>query len=138
MTHPQFGDPYGCGWGLCQWSYAPGHAALYNWCEAHNLSADTLEGQLNYLMAGLKGIDVDSAVNSNNESKFGHDGSGTLSYVYNCISAAGGLDYLNKLSIEDAVAEFYDLYERGADREGDLAKSIPWAKEIYDQFANSG
>ena len=137
MTHPQFGDPYGCGWGLCQWSYAPGHAALYNWCEAHNLSADTLEGQLNYLMAGLKGIDVDSAVNSNNESKFGHDGSGTLSYVYNCISAAGGLDYLNKLSIEDAVAEFYDLYERGANREGDLAKSIPWAQEIYNQFANS-
>ena len=54
MTHPQFGDPYGCGWGLCQWSYAPGHAALYNWCEAHNLSADTLEGQLNYLIYILR------------------------------------------------------------------------------------
>ena len=39
--------------------------------------------------------------------------------------------------IEDAVAEFYDLYERGANREDDLAKSIPWAQEIYNQFANS-
>lgn len=137
MTHPQFGDPYGCGWGLCQWSYAPGHAALYNWCTAHNLSADTLEGQLNYLMAGLTGNDVEDAVNSSNSSKFGGvDGNGVLSYTYSCVVNYGGLSALNKLSIDEAVAAFYDLYERGANRSSDLAKSIPWAKEIYDQFAN--
>lgn len=137
MTHPQFGAPYGCGWGLCQWSYAAGHSALYNWCTAHNLSADTLEGQLNYLMAGLKGIDVESAVNSANTSKFGWDGNGVLGYTYNNISEFGGLTKLNTLSIPDAVAAFYDLYERGANRDSDVSKSTTWAQEIYNQFANS-
>lgn len=139
MDHPLLNDhpATGHGWGLCQWSYGEGHAALYNWCEAHGLSADTLEGQLNYLIAGLKGIDMDAATNPNNSNIFNCTGEGVITYTNYLVEQYGGFDYINGLSIPDAVIAFYKTYERGYNEDSDIAKSIPWAQEIYDQFANS-
>lgn len=131
MTHPSLGEAYGCGWGLCQWSYGCGHAAIYNWCKSHDLSADDLDGQLSYLLATLKGTDIQTAVDQDMVYEFGYDGSGVMSYTYSVIKNYGGLDRLNTLTPSQAVVAFYDLVERGYNRSDDITKSEGYVDEIY-------
>ena len=126
----------GMGFGLIQWSYAGGHACLYNWCTANNCDPNTLDGQLKWVVAQMKGTNIESATNQANASIFGVSGEGTMSYNWYLIKNRGGFEAFNSMSIDEVVTEFYDCVERGADRSGDITKSIGYANEIYNQFTN--
>lgn len=125
----------GMGFGLIQWSYAHGHAALYNWCKANGCDPNTLDGQLKWVVAQLKGINIADAANSDNVRIFGVTGDGTMSYNYSLIQQCGGFEAMNKMDIPNAVATFYDCIERGANRASDLVKSISYANTILREFA---
>ena len=127
------------GYGICQWTHNYGHAALYNWCKAHNLSPDSLEGQMNYIDASIRGIDVEAAVNPSDPGGFGVDGSGVLGYLNDCFNKEGGFEVINNLSLKDATDIWLRLYERPYGNHTDqLNNRYNYAKAIYNEFAGSG
>jgi len=127
----------GMGFGLIQWSYAEGHAALYNWCTGNNCDPNTLDGQVKWVVAQMKGTNIEAATNTNNAAMFnGADGHGTMSWNYDLIKRKGGLEGFNNMSISEAVTAFYDCVERGWNRDSDIKLSIGYANNIYNQFAS--
>lgn len=128
----------GQGYGICQWTNRYGHAALYNWCLAHGYSPDSLIGQLEYINAGLQGIDLHCAVNTKDPGGFGHSGAGVLDYTYNQIrNNVGSFEYLNSLSVVDATGMFLKWYERpGSSYSYQLGLRSPQAQNIYNTFAS--
>lgn len=127
----------GMGFGLIQWSYAEGHAALYNWCTGNNCDPNTLDGQVKWVVAQMKGTNIEAATNTNNTAMFnGADGHGTMSWNYDLIKRKGGLEGFNNMSISEAVTAFYDCVERGHSRDSDIKLSIGYANNIYNQFSS--
>lgn len=110
------------GYGICQWTFNYSHAALYNWCNAHNLSPDSLLGQLEYCNASLRGIDMNKAIDASDPGGFGCDGSGVMSVVYNEFKngtgnpnpseGGGSWDQINKLSLRGATDLWLCCFER--------------------------
>lgn len=150
-SHYEGGYP---GYGICQWTHHYGHAAMYNWCKAHNLSPDTLLGQLEYINAGILGIDVNSAIDANDPGGFGHSGSGVMEYFNNSIKTGtgsplpyckqegrypgGSFENLNSLSLRDATDVWLCIYERPSNNhESQLNTRFKYAQEIYNLFTNS-
>ena len=128
----------GMGFGLIQWSFAGGHAALYNWCTGMGFDPNTLAGQVNYILDMIKdGPNMDKAVNAENTKIFGTDGAGVLSFGVNkWVNTYGGFNKINNESMDQANNAFYWSFEIGpAFCE---AIGLKNAKEIYNQFAGGG
>lgn len=127
----------GMGFGLIQWSYAEGHAMLYNWCTNMGYDPNTLNGQCQLVLNMVKGTNTDKQYSAENVSIFGCTGEGTMSYGVNLWNKNfGGFDKCNNESIEYCCNAFYKSFERGANWDRDISLSINNANAIYQQFVS--
>ena len=139
----------GHGYGLIQWTGANSRAALYNWCTANNCDPESLDGQTKWIIAQIKGTNIESATNSANSSKFsGNDGHGSMSYNYQLIQGGanfgnwhgGTFDDINKLSVEGAVDLFLCCVERpgAGSYSSQMQLRTKYANEALSLCAGSG
>ena len=139
----------GHGYGLIQWTGANSRAALYNWCTANNCDPESLDGQTKWVIAQIKGTNIESATNSANSSKFsGNDGHGSMSYNYQLIQGGanfgnwhgGTFDDINKLSVEGAVDLFLCCVERpgAGSYSSQMQLRTKYANEALSLCAGSG
>lgn len=107
----QFGGP---GRGLCQWTYSDRWQNLIRWAKTHNLDPLSIEAQCKFVDYELR--------------------SGALDDV---LVRLGGLDGFKKATdAASATQVFYDVFERGANRGSDLAKSTPVAQQFLSKWQN--
>lgn len=106
----------GNGRGLAQWDVRNRWQTLITWSATKGLDYRSIEAQCQFVDYELK--------------------SGGLAYWLN---KHGSLEKFKQTNDPAwAVAWFYDVFERGADRAGDIAKSTPVAQKYYNQWKNYG
>lgn len=105
----QFGGP---GRGLCQWTFSERWQTLVRWAKTHNLEPESIEAQCKFVDYELR--------------------SGALDDV---LVRLGGLENFKKATdAASATQVFYDVFERGANRGSDLAKSTPVAQQFFTKW----
>lgn len=124
-------------YGLIQWCGSGSRASLYNWCTANGCDPDTLDGQTKWVVAQVKGINMESDNNPDNASKFNGSKGGALAYNYSLIQKGTGqwkgaktFDELNKVSIRDAVIMWLYCVERPGNEAGHIETRLSYAKEV--------
>ena len=121
-------------YGLIQWTGSDARASLYNWCTANNCDPDSLDGQAKWIVAQIKGINIDDEANSQNASKFnGKTGKGTMSYNAQLFNARGSLETFNTYSIEKATKLWLECVERPGNINDFLQERVNNAKAILEQ-----
>nr|DAU68232.1 MAG TPA: 43 kDa tail protein [Caudoviricetes sp.] len=106
----------GPGRGLCQWTVSDRWQTLITWSATKGLDYRSIEAQCGFVDYELS--------------------SGGLNYWLN---RHGSLAQFKQATDPAwAVAWFYDVFERGANRAGDIAKSTPVAQKYYNQWKNYG
>lgn len=121
-------------YGLIQWTGSDARASLYNWCTANNCDPDSLDGQAKWIVAQIKGINIDDEANSQNASKFnGKTGKGTMSYNAQLFNARGTLETFNTYSIEKATKLWLECVERPGNINDFLQERVNNAKAILEQ-----
>lgn len=65
-------------YGLIQWYGSASRACLYNWCTANNCDPESLDGQTKWIVAQIKGINLENEENAANASKFNGETGKTL------------------------------------------------------------
>lgn len=121
-------------YGLIQWTGSDARASLYNWCTANSCDPDSLDGQAKWIVAQIKGINLDDEANSQNASKFnGKTGKGTMSYNAQLFNARGSLETFNTYSIEKATKLWLECVERPGNINDFLQERVNNAKAILEQ-----
>lgn len=125
-------------YGLIQWYGSASRACLYNWCTANNCDPESLDGQTKWIVAQIKGINLDSEKNDANASKFnGETGAGTMTYNWNYLKAKGSFNTFNSYSLEEATKLWLECVERCENIGSALTTRIGYAKEILKECTGS-
>ena len=104
----------GPGRGLCQWTVSDRWQNLIQWASSQGMDHMTVEAQCGFVDHELSG-----------------GGLGPWMAKYGSLESFKATD-----DPAWAVAWFYDVFERGAHRGGDIAKSTPVAQKYYDMWHN--
>lgn len=134
-------DQQSLAYGLIQWTGSDARASLYNWCTANNCDPDTLDGQAKWIVAQIKGINLNDETNTANASKFnGSTGRGTMTYNAQLFNARGSFETFNTYSIEKATKLWLECVERPGDVNSFLQARVENAKQILAECkgTNSG
>lgn len=134
-------DQQSLAYGLIQWTGSDARASLYNWCTANNCDPDTLDGQAKWIVAQIKGINLNDETNTANASKFnGSTGRGTMTYNAQLFNARGSFETFNTYSIEKATKLWLECVERPGDINSFLQARVENAKQILAECkgTNSG
>lgn len=124
-------DQQSLAYGLIQWTGPDARASLYNWCTANNCDPDTLDGQAKWIVAQIKGINLNDETNTANASKFnGSTGRGTMTYNAQLFNARGSFETFNTYSIEKATKLWLECVERPGDVNSFLQARVENAKQI--------
>lgn len=124
-------DQQSLAYGLIQWTGTDARASLYNWCTANNCDPDTLDGQAKWIVAQIKGINLNDETNTANASKFnGSTGRGTMTYNAQLFNARGSFETFNTYSIEKATKLWLECVERPGDVNSFLQARVENAKQI--------
>lgn len=124
-------DQQSLAYGLIQWTGSDARASLYNWCTANNCDPDTLDGQAKWIVAQIKGINLNDETNTANASKFnGSTGRGTMTYNAQLFNARGSFETFNTYSIEKATKLWLECVERPGDVNSFLQARVENAKQI--------
>lgn len=124
-------DQQSLAYGLIQWTGSDARASLYNWCTANNCDPDTLDGQAKWIVAQIKGINLNDETNTANASKFnGSTGRGTMTYNAQLFNARGSFETFNTYSIEKATKLWLECVERPGDINSFLQARVENAKQI--------
>jgi hypothetical protein len=125
-------------YGLIQWYGSASRACLYNWCTANNCDPESLDGQTKWIVAQIKGINLDSEKNAENASKFnGETGAGTMTYNWNYLKTKGSFSTFNSYSLEEATKLWLECVERCENIGSALTTRIGYAKEILKECTGS-
>jgi hypothetical protein len=125
-------------YGLIQWYGSASRACLYNWCTANNCDPESLDGQTKWIVAQIKGINLDSEKNDANASKFnGETGAGTMTYNWDYLKAKGSFNTFNSYSLEEATKLWLECVERCENIGSALTTRIGYAKEILKECTGS-
>ena len=129
----------GHGYGIIQWTGAASRAALYNWCKKNGCDPESLDGQGKWVVAQMKGINIQDEADSGNSSMFGgKTGEGTMSYNWNLIQKQGSFQDFCSWSLEQCVELFLKCVERPANISGALPKRVQYAQEVLSKCGGSG
>lgn len=134
-------DQQSLAYGLIQWTGTDARASLYNWCTANNCDPDTLDGQAKWIVAQIKGINLNDETNTANASKFnGSTGRGTMTYNAQLFNARGSFETFNTYSIEKATRLWLECVERPGNVNSFLQARVENAKQILAECkgTNSG
>lgn len=104
----------GPGRGLCQWTVSDRWQTLIQWASSQGMDHMTIEAQCGFVDHELSG-----------------GGLGPWMAKYGSLESFKATD-----DPAWAVAWFYDVFERGANRGGDIAKSTPVAQKYYNMWHN--
>lgn len=125
-------------YGLIQWYGSASRACLYNWCTANNCDPESLDGQTKWIVAQIKGINLDSEKNDANASKFnGKTGACTMTYNWGYLKAKGSFNTFNSYSLEEATKLWLECVERCENIGSALTTRIGYAKEILKECTGS-
>ena len=125
-------------YGLIQWYGSASRACLYNWCTANNCDPESLDGQTKWIVAQIKGINLENEENAANASKFnGETGKNTMTYNWGYLKARGSFNTFNSYSIEEATKLWLECVERCENIGSALTTRIGYAKEILKECTGS-
>ena len=125
-------------YGLIQWCGSASRACLYNWCTANNCDPESLDGQTKWIVAQIKGINLENEENAANASKFnGETGKNTMTYNWGYLKARGSFNTFNSYSIEEATKLWLECVERCENIGSALTTRIGYAKEILKECTGS-
>ena len=127
-------DNMGHGYGLIQWTGAASRAALYNWCKKNGCDPESLDGQGKWVVAQIKGINIEDEADSGNSSMFnGQSGQGTMSYNWSLIQKQGTFQDFCSWDLQKCVELFLRCVERPADISGAASTRLKYAQEVLSK-----
>ena len=127
-------DNMGHGYGLIQWTGAASRAALYNWCKKNGCDPESLDGQGKWVVAQIKGININDEADSGNSSMFnGQSGQGTMSYNWSLIQKQGTFQDFCSWDLQKCVELFLRCVERPANISGAASTRLKYAQEVLSK-----
>ena len=127
-------DNMGHGYGLIQWTGAASRAALYNWCKKNGCDPESLDGQGKWVVAQIKGINIEDEADSANSGMFnGQSGQGTMSYNWSLIQKQGTFQDFCSWDLQKCVELFLRCVERPADISGAASTRLKYAQEVLSK-----